>query len=394
MMRSSLTRATTGLALTALLSACSSDDRGGSADVPAATPDKPAKPAKLLSEYGLFADPGEQIPAEGVLAYDLVTPHFADYARVRRFLKLPPGESATYDELETFDLPVGTILAQTLSFPYDLRDPEGGELLVETRLLIHRPDGWIPVPYLWNDEATEARKSVAGALVPVAWTHIDGVRRELRYLVPNSNDCKRCHERSGRTVPVGLQAWNLNHEVSTLSGTANQLAEWRDRGLLAGLPDDASSWPHQARWDDPQSGSVEKRARAWLAANCSHCHNPKGPGAVSGLDLSRLQDNPIRYGIFKPPVAAGRGSDGLRYSVAPGEPDESFMIRRLMSDDPAIMMPPVGRRTQHEEGVALIREWIAEMRFDDADAEALKTAQKEAFQRLVESGQWTEPPSD
>jgi hypothetical protein len=29
------------------------------------------------------------------------------------------------------------------------------------------------------------------------------------------------------------------------------------------------------KWDDPKSGTVQDRARAYLAVNCSHCHNPE-----------------------------------------------------------------------------------------------------------------------
>jgi hypothetical protein len=37
------------------------------------------------------------------------------------------------------------------------------------------------------------------------------------------------------------------------------------------------------------------------------------------------------------------------------------MTFRIASTDPGIMMPELGKRLVHEEGVALIREWIAAM---------------------------------
>ena len=48
-------------------------------------------------------------------------------------------------------------------------------------------------------------------------------------------------------------------------------------------------------------------------------------------------------------------------AIAPGAPDQSFLLYRLASDDPGIMMPELGRGLVHEEGVALIREWIASL---------------------------------
>ena len=43
----------------------------------------------------------------------------------------------------------------------------------------------------------------------------------------------------------------------------------------------------------------------------------------------------------------------------PGKPDESILIYRMSSLDPGAMMPEVGRATVHEEGVAVVRDWIA-----------------------------------
>jgi hypothetical protein len=123
--------------------------------------------------------------------------------------------------------------------------------------------------------------------------------------------------------------------------------------------------PHDAPklpvWDDPVSGSVNDRARAWLEINCAHCHNPDGPAKNSGLDLRFAQQNPVKYGVFKSPVAAGRGTGGRQYDIVPGKPDESIFMYRLASDQPQIMMPELGKRLVHDEGVELVRQWIAEM---------------------------------
>ena len=82
----------------------------------------------------------------------------------------------------------------------------------------------------------------------------------------------------------------------------------------------------------------------------------------SGLFL-RWTDDPagVNYGIGKRPTAAGRGSGGMEFAIAPGDPDHSFLIYRLESTDPGIAMPEVGRSTVHKEGAALLRQWIAEM---------------------------------
>ena len=44
------------------------------------------KPPKKLSEYGFFQDMNNQIPSDGVLPYDLISPLFSDYADKLRFI--------------------------------------------------------------------------------------------------------------------------------------------------------------------------------------------------------------------------------------------------------------------------------------------------------------------
>ena len=131
------------------------------------------------------------------------------------------------------------------------------------------------------------------------------------------------------------------------------------RSRAPAVPADAPKLPV---WDDPATGTLDARARAWLEINCAHCHNPEGPARNSGLDLTAAQRNPTAFGIFKPPVAAGRGSGGREFDIVPGQPDRSILVYRIASTDAGIMMPELGKRLVHEEGLALVRQWIAAMK--------------------------------
>ena len=64
---------------------------------------------------------------------------------------------------------------------------------------------------------------------------------------------------------------------------------------------------------------------------------------------------------MKSPVAAGKGSGNLKYDIVPGAPDKSILVRRMNSIQPEVMMPELGRKLIHTEGVKLIREWIEGM---------------------------------
>lgn len=309
------------------------------------------RPPRKLSEWGLFQGNGStQMPAPGVIAYDVNVPLFSDHADKHRFVRVPRGTSAVYKGEGPFEFPVGTVLVKTFAYHKDKRDPSKGERLLETRLLVRRPSGWIGLPYVWDEAQTDATLRYAGAAIDgVSWTHGDGSRRSLRYLVPNANQCKGCHEAKGRgrMQPLGTTAANLNGR--------GQLEAWKKAGALSRLPANAPAYP---LWHDA-SAPVALKARAYLDVNCAHCHNPAGPADTAGLDLRFSQKDPVKLGIGKPPVAAGIGTGGREFSVVPGHPGKSILLYRMESVEPGVMMPELGRRVTDEEGVAVVREWIA-----------------------------------
>ncbi len=279
-----------------------------------------ARYPEKLSSWGLFTgEPASHIPAPGVEPYDLNTALFSDYALKFRFVRLPEGadgdvEPALYREEGPFEFPVGTVISKTFAYPADFRLPEDGPRPLETRLLVHEEGGWVGLPYIWNAELTDAELAIVGGPLEVSWIDAEGARIEHTYRVPNANQCKTCHRTDGeRVLPIGL------------------------------------------------SGSVDERARTWLDINCAHCHNLKGSGRTSGLDLRKEHRDRTRLGVYKHPVAAGQGTGDRLYGVVPGRPDESILVYRIESTHPGIMMPELGRGLVDIESVALIRQWILEM---------------------------------
>jgi uncharacterized repeat protein (TIGR03806 family) len=320
------------------------------------------KPFTLLSEYRFFSgNPADLQPAEGVLPYDLITPLFTDYAEKARFVWMPEGTSANYDEKETFDFPEDAVLIKNFFYHNDERDHTQGTNVVETRLLVKKNGKWEAHTYIWNKEQTDAELKVAGATLPVSWIDAGGNQRSINYVVPNKNQCKGCHNHDEVLTPIGPRARNLNKALVYLDGEKNQLDKWVESGYLKGYTP-GSEAPRLANWADPKSGTLHQRAMAYLEINCGHCHNAHGPANTSGLFLMADEKDPGRIGVMKTPVAAGRGSGGFRFSIVPGHPEESILLFRMDSDDPGIMMPELGRTVIHTEGVELIRAWIAAMK--------------------------------
>lgn len=307
-----------------------------------------------LSSWNLFDDIATQAPAAGVMPYQINTPLFSDYATKLRFLVLPPGGVATWSDTDAFDLPTGSVLVKTFSYLHDRRDPSLGQTLLETRVLVKDDKGWHGSAYVYDKDGTDAHLQVEGTILSESWIHDDGQARTNDYVVPNANQCKNCHaEHDNKSSPLGPKARHINKN--------GQLEAMVAAGQLAGAPADTTTWPKAPDAFDPATGTLDQRARAWLDINCAHCHNPKGAARTSGLFLDIAETDPAVFGACKPPVATGRGSGGLAFDIVPGRPDDSILVYRISSTDPEVRMPELGRNLVHEEGVALIRDWITSM---------------------------------
>lgn len=290
-----------------------------------------------LAEYGFFADAPAQRPAAGVTPYRLQTPLWSDGAEKLRFVYVPAGAQAKARGEGLLDLPVGAALIKTFKL---------GGRLVETRVLLHRAEGWVALPYQWNQAQTEARLALAGARLEL--TMAPG--QVLSYAIPNKNQCKECHQQNGAVTPIGPKARNLS---------AAWLDSFHKAGKLDAVPVVKARVP---LWEDRARLAAAPVARGWLDSNCAHCHNPGGAASNSGLDLRWEQASPVALGVYKRPVAAGRGSGGLEFDVLPGHPDKSIMLYRMGSLEGGVAMPEVGRSTIDPDGMAAVRKWIGEMK--------------------------------
>ena len=317
------------------------------------------EPLKKLSQYHFFkGDLKELTPNDRVLPYDLITPLFSDYALKARFVWMPEGTSAKYVKDEVLDFPVGTVLIKNFYYPNDFRDLSKGRRIIETRLLIHKNDKWDALAYVWNVAQTDADLNIIGDTKSIDWIDRNSNKVHDEYSVPNKNQCKTCHALNGSLAPIGPKVRNMNHDLSYSNGNQNELDKWVAAGFLTGYNKADNISNKMAKWDDSSTGDINARARAYLDANCAHCHRKEGMANPSGLYLTYTNQSEGSLGIFKTPEAAGGGGGDFLYDVIPGKPDESIMPYRMMIGEPGKMMPQIGRTLVHTEGVALIKQWI------------------------------------
>lgn len=378
------------IALAAVLAAC------GRGSQPVTVHPVDAPPQRL-SEWGvIFANGGALELNDGVVPYDLNTPLFSDYALKLRTVWVPPGERAQYATGKVLDFPAGTIISKTFHYEKSARPSSGplivkGEdresppgpdgrldldtnVLIETRLLVRYEAGWTALPYVWNDEQTDAYLEIAGDVRDIGLIKGDETLN-ITYVVPDANQCAGCHVTNHTTrelQPIGPKPWQLNRSYEWWGNDVTQLQNWTDAGLLAGFTGDA---PQGVSWTDPGNATLEQRARAYLDANCAHCHNPAGAADTSALHLNIDAPLDRLYGICKTPVAVGRGSGDRPVDIFPGRPQDSILVFRMEDSDPAIAMPELGRSAVHTEGVQVVSDWIASM---NGDCQTLSNTAREA----------------
>lgn len=348
-----------------------------------------------LSDWKMMQIGQNQLSLDTALvAYDLATPLFSDYALKLRTVWLPDGTAADYTSEGSLNFPVGTVISKTFYYP---RDPDSSDFnnllrtesnsvgfdgtsldlnlvrLIETRLLVRQSEGWEALPYVWHDDQSDATLQITGAIKRLQLRDADtgglveGNTERFAYVVPNRNECASCHvldQNAGGLSPIGPSARNLNktyhYHSEDPKDASSQLDAWLALGILKSLPEEPHR-PIAATWQAGALDNLDQRARSYLDVNCGHCHQPSGSGDTSGLFLHSAETDNRLLGLCKPPVAAGRGTGGFRFSIVPGHPDESILSYRIRSNEVGVLMPEVGRSLTHKAGMDLIDEWIRQM---------------------------------
>lgn len=304
---------------------------------------------KSLSEYGFFdASKTGFTPSAALISYDLKTPLFSDHSEKFRYIYIPEGKMAKASNNGLLDFPVGSAIIKNFGYMQ-----EGKIHLIETRLLLRREDEWLALPYVWNDAQDDAVLKLAGKRLSVNFTDPNDIERKIDYAVPNKNQCKECHGVNegikNAVMPIGPKIRNLEQSSIDKLVAANVL---QIEGSATNV-----IW-------DKSNNQLERNARAYLDINCGHCHNENGSASNSGLFLDYEQSDSVAYGIYKRPVAAGRGSGGLEFAIKPGHAEESIIIHRMKSNEAGVAMPQIGRAITHKKGVEIVSRWINAMDID------------------------------
>jgi uncharacterized repeat protein (TIGR03806 family) len=280
------------------------------------------------------ADPKQ--PAPGLIPYTVNSPLWSDGADKERHLAIPDGSTIGVGVGGDLDLPVGSVVVKTFKV--------GGKR-IETRLMVRHDDGgWAGYTYEWADDESDATLLPSSKVKPV------GGAQSWHY--PSRDECLACHTvASGRTL--GLEFAQLNGDFTYPNGyQGNQIAVLTAMGMFDAPPGDPAGLP--ALPDPLGPGDVEARARAYLHANCAHCHQPNSAGGAfdlrfsTPLDEANLCDAPAQNGDL--------GIEGAKL-IDPGSPATSLLVARPRRLD-ANRMPPLASSVVDESGTAVLEQWI------------------------------------
>lgn len=344
--------------------------------VPANVADTSASFPRRLSETGLFASTKDHIPAPGLIPYSVNAPLWSDHAHKERFLALP-GESKIEYNVVTYPQPApgappgwrfpdGTVLVKTFSLEMERGNPKSRRRL-ETRLLHFQNipgtdeygDGyWRGYTYVWNDEQTDAVLADASGLdrtYTIQDAKAPGGKVQQTWHFPSRAECTLCHTLPAKYV-LGVNTLQMNKDHDYGNGrVANQLRTLEHLGIFTKpLPQPPEKQPRLANYEDEKL-DLDSRARAYLHANCSHCHMKWGGGNAEFQLLATLplKDLGIVHGRI------GQGTFDLRDPrvLVPGDPERSMLLHRMKKLGLG-RMPHVASSVIDEKGVKLIEDWV------------------------------------
>lgn len=315
-------------------------------------------PYPKLSDYNFFEGALKNLtPSNGVIPYKPATELFTDYALKKRFVWMPNGTIATYEnDYSVLNLPVGAVLIKV--FYYNNVQPSNNTKIIETRLMIRKASGWIFAEYIWNNQQTEALLTTQSTSRQISWLDSNSVINTIAYRTPEVDyECLRCHARFNNEViePLGIKPQNINYVLNYSDGPKNQLEKLIEFGYLENnLP---SSIISTVDFEDTTK-SLNLRVRSYFDANCTHCHIDGGEAAMHNLRYAFNETtNPMKMGVSAHAAHYLEGYNNV--TVTPGNVGQSILHYRMTTENDFLyIMPPLGRTKRHEEAIQLIESWI------------------------------------
>jgi len=318
----------------------------------------------LLSQTGLYASTSAHQVDPALIPYSLNAPGWTDQAHADHFMAVPGTTTVGFDSGRSWTFPDGAALVQTLSLE---REPDNSatRFRVETRVLLRQQGEWAGYSYRWNPEQTDARlvaKNGEDAEFAASGRQAAGPTQRQKWRFPSRSECMACHSRAANFV-LGITAAQLNREHDYNGVRDNQLRALEHIGFFAGALPKAGR--ELDKLIDPRDTTqeLERRVRTYLHVNCSVCHVEAG-GGNARMELAIATPRDKMNLLSARPQHDTFGIENAML-VAPGAPERSILLQRL-SQRGRGQMPPLVTNRVDDGAVALVRQWIARLKPEQA----------------------------
>ncbi|HEX5060314.1 MAG TPA: Ig-like domain-containing protein [Kofleriaceae bacterium] len=290
-----------------------------------------------LSATGCFTIAnGRATPHAGLIPFDIVSELWSDGARKRRWIALPDGEMMTTQPTGAWTPPAGAMLIKEFAIETTPGDPRTRRVM-ETRFLIVGASSGVPslqgYSFRWRIDGSDA-DLLPDAATTVDWPLDNGTLHTHSY--PSRAQCLRCHNVSNGPL-LGVRTGQLARRFDYDGVMGDQLDTLAHIGAIAPqLEVQPFASPHDATLP------LETRMRGYVAANCSHCHNPGG-------------ERPTRDFRWEVPLAQTKlcGTDA---EVVAGDPASSVIFQRISTRVNG--MPPLATLQTDPLAIDVIGRWI------------------------------------
>lgn len=306
----------------------------------------PAMP-QTLSATGLFTDLAQLTPAPGMVDYELNSPLWSDGALKRRWVIVPDGQSIGFSASDAWSFPIGSITVKHFELPL----AAGGTTRLETRVMVHRANGWTGYTYRWRSDQSDAELLTSGASASYETVNpATNAPTRLTWNFPSQAQCMNCHtEVTGRVLGLNARQLNRSHAYATTGRSDNQLRTLNFVGLFTSDIGEAAQYAAMPNPADT-TASLESRAKAYLDINCAVCHQPNGP-TPTNMDL-RYVTSLAGMNILGVPSTQSSGT-----RLVGGSHSSSDLWVRASSTG-TNRMPPLGVQLIDTQALEMLAAWI------------------------------------
>lgn len=357
---------------------------------------------KTLSATGFYSNIGTKQVIGAATPFEVNSALWSDATIKKRWFILKTGQKITFKEnVDYWDYPDSTVFVKNFAID-TVNGDSTTRILWETRFLVLRKlppdtatpnikaDRWFGYSYRWRANQQDADLvHQDGQEASILWyptgKGAGKVAVKKKWLFPGRDKCLTCHisegldSLHGRSV-LGFFTAQLNMP-SPLTPGINQIEDFFVKGKFQGTK--PANYATSPRWygiksTDPLA-TLEKKSRAYIAANCSGCHGDRGMnlGATFGVDLNYdYQLGTPRMNLIGRSVSWPYNLDTIPplnvepALIVPGYPEKSVILYRQMTrnlipadsvgafDANRNQMPPLATFEVNDEAMKVIADWI------------------------------------